>query len=104
MSATEYDVALVVSTAALTLAELARRLGAPPGDGSHDRGEPHLLKTRGVWEDTVWQYGSGCPRTASVPDQFRAIGAHLPSGPITGLLPDDARVYFSVGVFSDAQI
>jgi hypothetical protein len=106
MSTTEYDVCLVISSSSLTLDELVSRIGMPAGGGSHDRGQPHLLKSRGVWKESVWQQCAGPTRTTHLEDQFLALEARVPRQAMVppGTLPADARVYFSVGVFSDAQM
>jgi len=106
MSRTEFDVCLVVETASAALADLEKSIGRAPSDGSHDRGTPHLIRSRGVWPTSVWQLCSGCPRATSLEEQFAAIELQLAPGQLraTGTLPADAHVYFSVGLFSDSQV
>jgi hypothetical protein len=106
LSQTEVDVCLVVETASAALDDLERAIGLDGSDGSYDKGTPHIIKSRGVWRTTVWQLCSGCPRTAPLEEHFAAIESQLAPtrlrGP--GTLPPDARVYFSLGLFSDAQV
>jgi len=105
LSQTEFDICLVVETALATLADLEKSIGVGASDGAHDKGEPHLLKSRGMWQTTVWQLCSGCPRTTPIEEQFAAIESQLAPAQLgAGTLPAGARVYFSVGVFSDAQV
>jgi hypothetical protein len=105
MSQTEFDVCLVVETGSMTLADLENRIGVKGSGGSHDRGTPHLLKSRGLSRTTVWQLCSGCPRTTQLEEQFASIELRLPAARLRteDALPTDASIYFSVGVFSDAQ-
>ena len=69
-------------------------------------GTPHLVKNRGSWPDTVWQLCSGTSRGTPLEEQFEAVARQLPAATLqkSGRLPEDARIYFSVGLFSDAQI
>jgi hypothetical protein len=101
---TEFDVCLVVESSSLTLADLTGRLGIASSDGSHDMGEPHLIKSRGVWRSSVWQLSSEVGREATLDDHVTALAARIPYERIKTVLPPDARVYLSIGVFSDAQI
>ena len=105
MSQTEFDICLVVETALATLADLEKSIGVGTSDGAHDKGTRHLIKSRGVWRTTVWQLCSGCPRTIPLEEQFAAIALRMAPAELRaeGILPVDASVYFSVGVFSDAQ-
>jgi len=77
MSRTDYDVCLVIETAAMTLDDLTKRIGVSPTDASHNAGDPHLIRTRGVWKTTAWQFCSGCAQTTAVEDQFEAIARNL---------------------------
>ncbi len=106
VSRTEFDVCLVAVTNAITLAELTTRVGSEPSDGSHSIGDPHVLKSKGAWQSTVWQVCSDLPRTASLGEHFDAIARKVSSSRLRapGVLPNETRVYFSIGVFSDAQI
>lgn len=106
MSKTEYDVCLVVVSRSTPLVDLSARIGIQGSEGSHSEGDPHLLKDRGVWKSTVWQICSGQPRSAHLEDHFEHLAGRLPVSRVvgSGALPDDAEVYVSVGVFSDAQI
>jgi hypothetical protein len=106
MSRTHYDVCLVIDTPSASLAELASQLRIAPSEGSHSRGAPHILKSRGEWTDTVWQCCSELPATAPLESHFEAIAQRCPFERVMnreGCLKD-ATVYISVGVFSDAQI
>jgi hypothetical protein len=105
MSQTEFDVCLVVETASMSLDDIENRIGLQGSDGSHDKGTPHLIRSRGLWSSTSWQLCSGCPRTTPLDEQFASIELRLPATRLRqkDTLPADANVYFSVGIFSDAQ-
>jgi hypothetical protein len=101
----EVDVCLVVVSTSTTLADLAKRIGVGGADGSHDRGAPHLLKSRGRWSSTVWQNCSTRPRGASIDDHLADLLAQVPPERVaTAILPPDSTKYISIGVFSTAQI
>ncbi len=72
---TEFEVALRVTTAALTLAELSALLGRPSSDEtSHNRGDPRrvLQKTRAdTYPSTVWIRSSRAKRGAPLIDHFQ---------------------------------
>ncbi len=103
---TRYDVCLVVITQSATLAELSARTGVKCADGSHGIGDPHVLKARGRWQESAWKVCSRCAGTAPLEEHFGDIWAQLPAERLRapGVLPSAAHVYFSVGVFTDAQI
>ena len=106
VSQTEFDVCLIVDTASTALRDVEEAIGIKGADGSHEKGAPHIIKSRGVWRTTVWQLSSGCPRTIPLEEQFAAIELRLAPGRLrrAGTIPTDARVYFSLGIFSDAQV
>jgi hypothetical protein len=88
------------------LSELTARTGVEPAEGSHNMGDSHVLKNRGVWKKTVWKVCSTCSRTATLEEHFEDIVEQLPAKKLRapGVLPDASEVYISIGVFSDAQI
>jgi hypothetical protein len=106
VSQTEFDVCLVVDTASTALRDVEEATGIKGAHGSHDMGAPHIIKSRGVWRTTVWQLSSGCPRTIPLEEQFAAVESQLAPERLrrTGTIPTDARVYFSLGIFADAQV
>ena len=106
MKPTEIDVCLVVTTQSEPVEELTRRIGIEASDGSHSKGAPHVLRSRGKWKSTVWQLCSTCARAAPIEEHMVQIAERLPPSRLgaEGVLPGDARVYVSVGVFSSAQI
>jgi hypothetical protein len=105
MSQTNYDVCLVVDTPSTSLSDLETRIGLTGSDGSHDIGGPHVLKSRGVWKSSVWQLCSDCGRAAPPEEHFENIARRLSADRLAGAgVPSDARVYVSLGVFSDAQV
>jgi hypothetical protein len=105
MSETSFSVALVVMSRSTSLSELTGRIGIPGSDGSHSVGEPHLLESRGVWKTTLWQLESDLPRTSALEEQFEDVYAQVPVANVRPAnLPEDAKVYISIGVFSNAQI
>lgn len=105
VSRTLLDVCLVVVSESASLTDLSARIGVESSDGSHNQGDPHLLKSRGVWKSTVWQCCSELPRATPVEEQFEAIGRRFPSARLRTpeVLPLLSRCYVSIGVFSDAQ-
>jgi len=105
MSSYEFDVCLVVESESITLADLAARIGVEPSDGSHNIGDPHILKSRGTWESTVWQCCSECPRVTSIEEQFKALARRFPAEALQTpqVLPLLSLKYISIGVFTDAQ-
>jgi hypothetical protein len=104
--ATTYDVCLVVSSAALTLPELTHVMGLEGASGSHNKGDEHLLKSRGPWKTTVWKLCSREAREAPLDEHFDDIVAQLDPGHFQSAIQRvaDAEVYISIGVFSNAQI
>jgi hypothetical protein len=103
---TKYDVCLVVTTQSATLSELTARTGVEAADGSHNMGDPHRLKTRGLWKQTIWKVCSTCSQSEPLEAHFDDIVAQLSAEKLRApdVLPNAAKVYFSVGVFSDDQI
>jgi len=106
MNKTFYDVCLVVVSPSASLAEVTEAIGLQPADGSHSKGEAHLLKNRGDWKETVWKHCSDRGREASLEEHLRAVFGEVPADGVArcreGL--GNLDVYVSVGVFSDAQI
>jgi hypothetical protein len=104
--ATTYDVCLVVWTESLTLSELTLRLGLDPSGGSHSKGEPHLISSRGQWKSTMWQLCSRKQGDAPLEEHFDDIVEQLQAGTFADLrrLVPDAEVFMSVGVFSNSQV
>ena len=105
MSRTEYDVCLVVSSMRVGLEELSSWIGVQPSSGSHSIGEQHRLRSRGKWKSTIWQLCSRLDRAAEIEAHVEDISGQLPASKLAarGVLPDEARIYLSVGVFSDRQ-
>src|SRR6185312_14936251 len=106
MSRTEYDVCLVVSSEHVGLEELSSRIGVPPSSGAHSIGEQHRLRSRGKWKSTVWQLCSRREQADEIEAHLEDIARQLPATRLAapGVLPDDARILLSLGVFSDRQI
>ena len=104
--ATTYDVCLVVWTQSLTLPELTRYIGLDPSSGSHSKGEPHLIASRGEWKSTMWQLCSRKEADAPLEQHFDDIGEQLQAGSFGDLRHQvtDAEVFMSVGVFSSSHV
>jgi len=104
--ATTYDVCLVVWTQTLTLPELTRFIGVDPSSGSHSKGEPHLISSRGEWKSTMWQLCSRSDAGAPLERHFEDIAEQLQTGSFGDLrsLVTDAEVFMSVGVFSSSHV
>jgi hypothetical protein len=106
VSKTEYDVCLVLASPSATLAAMSDVLGVQPSDGSHNRGDPHLLRSRGQWQETVWKRCSECGRGAPLEQHLRQVFDGLPAVRVAECrqMIGDLQTYVSIGVFSDAQI
>jgi hypothetical protein len=68
----EFLVDLEIVSSTCSLQELSHLIGAPPGSGSHARGEPAAAGR--VWEQTVWRLSSNAGETAELERHLEDLG------------------------------
>ena len=101
----ELTVSLDLCTQTLTLSELCKQLGCSPSPGSHSKGDPRPSpddQTR-VWTQTIWRLDSDLSKDAPLKDHLESLVAHFPPSVLSRprILPEDAKVWITVGVFFD---
>ena len=101
----ELSVSLDLCTQTLMLSELCERLGRSPSAGSHNKGDPLPSpddQTR-VWTQTILRLDSNLNKDAPLKQHLESLVAHFPPSEFSRprILPEDAKVWISVGVFFD---
>ena len=95
------SVSLLVMSSSLSLDELSLRLGRPHSSGSHEKGEPHVLRERPPWSRTVWRFDSGVSESAPIVDHFENLKVQFPAPELKALLPADCTVCVDIAIFFD---